>query len=204
MREHDFLLAYVDDLPEVIDLPAIAKSGLKLGVDPLGGASVHYWSRIAERFGLDLTVVNQTVDPRFAFMPLDHDGKIRMDCSSPYAMANLLRIKDRYDVAFGNDTDADRHGIVTPAGLMNPNHYLAVAISYLFAHRPAWHAERGGRQDAGVAARSSIGWWGRWGGGCTRCRSASSGSSRACSTAAWASAARRAPAAASCAATGGP
>ncbi len=140
VREHDFLLAYLDDLPEVIDLPAIAKSGLKLGVDPMGGASVQYWSRIAERFGLDLTVVNQTVDPRFAFMPLDHDGKIRMDCSSPYAMANLLRLKDRYAVAFGNDTDADRHGIVTPAGLMNPNHYLAVAISYLFAHRPAWHA----------------------------------------------------------------
>ncbi|HVV16311.1 MAG TPA: phosphoglucomutase (alpha-D-glucose-1,6-bisphosphate-dependent) [Polyangia bacterium] len=140
VREHDFLLAYLDDLPEVIDLPAIAKSGLKLGVDPMGGASVQYWSRIAERFGLDLTVVNQTVDPRFAFMPLDHDGKIRMDCSSPYAMANLLRLKDRYAVAFGNDTDADRHGIVTPAGLMNPNHYLAVAISYLFTHRPAWHA----------------------------------------------------------------
>ncbi len=140
VREFDFLLAYLDDLPEVIDLPAIAASGLKLGVDPMGGASVHYWSRIAERFGLDLTVVNKTVDPRFAFMPLDHDGKIRMDCSSPHAMANLLRMKDRYAVAFGNDTDADRHGIVTPAGLMNPNHYLAVAIEYLFAHRPAWHA----------------------------------------------------------------
>ncbi|HXJ22951.1 MAG TPA: phosphoglucomutase (alpha-D-glucose-1,6-bisphosphate-dependent) [Polyangia bacterium] len=140
VREHDFMLAYLDDLPEVIDLPAIARSGLKLGVDPMGGASVHYWSRIAERFGLDLTVVNKTVDARFAFMPLDHDGKIRMDCSSPYAMANLLRLKDRYAVAFGNDTDADRHGIVTPTGLMNPNHYLAVAIEYLFSHRPAWHA----------------------------------------------------------------
>jgi phosphoglucomutase len=140
VREYDFLLAYLDDLPEVIDLPAIAASGLKLGVDPMGGASVHYWSRIAERFGLDLTVVNKTVDPRFAFMPLDHDGKIRMDCSSPYAMSNLLRMKDRYAVAFGNDTDADRHGIVTPGGLMNPNHYLAVAIEYLFSHRPAWHA----------------------------------------------------------------
>jgi phosphoglucomutase len=140
VREHDFMLAYLDDLPEVIDLPAIAASGLKLGVDPMGGASVHYWSRIGERFGLDLTVVNKTVDPRFAFMPLDHDGKIRMDCSSPYAMANLLQLKDRYAVAFGNDTDADRHGIVTPAGLMNPNHYLAVAIEYLFSHRPAWHA----------------------------------------------------------------
>ncbi len=201
VREHDFLLAYLDDLPEVIDLPAIAKSGLKLGVDPMGGASVQYWSRIAERFGLDLTVVNQTVDPRFAFMPLDHDGKIRMDCSSPYAMANLLRLKDRYAVAFGNDTDADRHGIVTPAGLMNPNHYLAVAISYLFAHRPglARAARRSARRWC--RARSSTRWSGRWGVGCTRCRSGSSGSSRGCSTAAWDSAAKRAPAAASCATT---
>ena len=106
----------------------------------MGGASVRYWSRIAERFGLDLTVVNTKVDARFAFMPCDHDGKIRMDCSSPYAMANLLGLKDRYAVAFGNDADADRHGIVTPAGLMNPNHYLAVAIRYLFTHRPGWPA----------------------------------------------------------------
>jgi phosphoglucomutase len=139
-RPYDFAKAYVEDLPLVIDLPAIARSGLKLGVDPMGGASVRYWSRIAERHGLDLTVVNATVDPRFAFMPLDHDGKIRMDCSSPYAMANLLKLKDRYAVAFGNDTDADRHGIVTPTGLMNPNHYLAVAINYLFSHRPRWPA----------------------------------------------------------------
>jgi len=106
----------------------------------MGGASVQYWSRIAERFGLQLEVVNKTVDPRFAFMPLDHDGKIRMDCSSPYAMAGLLALKDRFAVAFGNDTDADRHGIVTPSGLMNPNHYLAVAIDYLYAHRDGWPA----------------------------------------------------------------
>jgi phosphoglucomutase len=140
-HRHDFLTAYVDDLPGVVDIDAIKSAGLKLGVDPMGGASVQYWSRIAERFGLDLTVVNTTVDPRFAFMTLDHDGKIRMDCSSPYAMANLLRLKDAYAVAFGNDTDADRHGIVTPsAGLLNPNHYLAVAIRYLFSHRPAWPA----------------------------------------------------------------
>jgi phosphoglucomutase len=139
-HEFDFLEAYVEDLPRVVDVEAIKRARLKLGVDPMGGASVRYWSRIAERFDLDLTVVNTKVDARFAFMPLDHDGKIRMDCSSPYAMANLLAIKDRYAVAFGNDADADRHGIVTPAGLMNPNHYLAVAIQYLFAHRPGWPA----------------------------------------------------------------
>jgi phosphoglucomutase len=139
-HRYDFLSAYVEDLPRVVDLDAIKTSGLKLGADPMGGASVHYWARIAERFGLDLTVVNPAVDPRFAFMPLDHDGKIRMDCSSPHAMANLLRLKDQYAVAFGNDADADRHGIVTPAGLMNPNHYLAVAIRYLFTHRPGWPA----------------------------------------------------------------
>jgi phosphoglucomutase len=139
-HEFDFLEAYVQDLPLVVDVEAIARAGLKLGVDPMGGASVRYWSRIAERFDLDLTVVNTKVDPRFAFMPVDHDGKIRMDCSSPYAMANLLALKERYAVAFGNDADADRHGIVTPAGLMNPNHYLAVAIRYLFTHRPGWPA----------------------------------------------------------------
>jgi phosphoglucomutase len=140
-REHDFLGAYLEDLPGVIDVEAIAKARVKIGADPMGGASVQYWARIAERFRLDLTVVNTTVDPRFAFMPVDHDGKIRMDCSSPYAMANLLELKDRFAVAFGNDTDADRHGIVTPAGLMNPNHYLAVAIQYLFGHRPNWSAK---------------------------------------------------------------
>lgn len=139
-HEYDYLEAYVQELPKVIDVDAIKRAGLKLGADPMGGASVRYWSRIAERFGLDLTVVNTKVDARFAFMPLDHDGKIRMDCSSPYAMANLLNLKDRYAVAFGNDADSDRHGIVTPAGLMNPNHYLAVAIRYLFSNRPNWPA----------------------------------------------------------------
>ncbi len=140
-RVHDFLTPYVDDLPKVVDVEAIARAGTKIGADPMGGASVQYWTRIAERFGLDLEVVNQTVDPRFAFMPVDHDGKIRMDCSSPYAMANLLSLRERFAVAFGNDTDADRHGVVTPgAGLLNPNHYLAVAIDYLYQHRPDWPA----------------------------------------------------------------
>src|SRR4029079_16186314 len=140
-REYDFVSAYVEELPKVLHLDAIALSGLKLGVDPMGGASVGYWARIAERFRLDLTVVNPKVDPRFAFMTLDHDGKILMDCSSPYAMAGLLAMKDRYALAFGNDTDADRHGVVTPgAGLMNPNHYLAVAFRYLATHRPGWPA----------------------------------------------------------------
>src|SRR5262245_37582655 len=140
-RIHDFLTPYVEDLPKVIDIDAIARARVKLGADPMGGASVQYWTRIAERFRLDLEVVNRTVDPRFAFMTLDHDGKIRMDCSSPYAMAGLLGLRDRFAVAFGNDADADRHGIVTPrAGLLNPNHYLAVAVRYLFANRPAWAA----------------------------------------------------------------
>jgi phosphoglucomutase len=139
-HEFDFLETYVEELPRVVDVEAVKRARVKLGVDPMGGASVRYWSRIAERFDLDLTVVNDKVDPRFAFMTLDHDGKIRMDCSSPYAMANLLALKDRFAVAFGNDADADRHGIVTPAGLMNPNHYLAVAIRYLFTNRPGWPA----------------------------------------------------------------
>jgi phosphoglucomutase len=139
-KEYDYLGAYLGDLPRVLDMPAIKAAKLKLGVDPMGGASVRYWSRIADHFGLDLTVVNTKVDGRFAFMPLDHDGKIRMDCSSPYAMANLLGLKDRFAVAFGNDADSDRHGIVTPSGLMNPNHYLAVAIRYLYTNRPGWPA----------------------------------------------------------------
>ncbi|HWA76488.1 MAG TPA: phosphoglucomutase (alpha-D-glucose-1,6-bisphosphate-dependent) [Polyangiaceae bacterium] len=135
----DLVQPYVEDLGNVIDFEVMQGKKLHLGVDPLGGASVSYWQRIAERWGLDLTVVNPTVDPRFAFMTLDHDGKIRMDCSSAFAMAKLVGLKDSYDVAFGNDPDADRHGIVTPtAGLMNPNHYLAVAIEYLFSHRPNW------------------------------------------------------------------
>jgi len=138
---YDFLDAYVGDLPAVIDLDAIRSAGLRIGADPLGGASVAYWGAIAERHGLDLTVVNPNVDPTFGFMTLDWDGKIRMDCSSPYAMASLIQQKDRFQLATGNDADADRHGIVTPdAGLMNPNHYLAVAINYLFAARTDWPA----------------------------------------------------------------
>ena len=126
----------------MLDFDVIRSAGLNLAVDPLGGAGVGYWIPIQERYGIDLTIVNDRVDPQFAFMPLDHDGKIRMDCSSPYAMANLVQLKDKYDVAFGNDPDADRHGIVTrSAGLLNPNHYLAVAIRYLFTHRPRWSSQ---------------------------------------------------------------
>ena len=136
----DFVGQYVGDLGSVLDLAVVAGSGLRLGVDPLGGAGVGYWSHIADRYGLDLTVVNTTVDPAFAFMPPDWDGKIRMDCSSPHAMAGLIGLKDRFDLAFGNDPDADRHGIVTPAGLMNPNHYLSAAIDYLLGARPGWSA----------------------------------------------------------------
>jgi len=136
---HDFVAPYVNDLEQVIEMEAIAASGLRLGVDPLGGSSIGFWEPLALRYGLKLEVVNPTVDPTFGFMTLDRDGKIRMDCSSPYAMASLIRLKDRYDLAFGNDPDSDRHGIVTPStGLMNPNHYLAVAIWYLFQHRPRW------------------------------------------------------------------
>ncbi len=138
-HEHDFVMPYVKDLSSVIDMEAIRGSQLNLGVDPLGGASVNYWEPMDAVYHLDITVVNSAIDPTFRFMPLDHDGQIRMDCSSPYAMANLVALKDRFRVAFGNDPDADRHGIVTPsAGLMNPNHYLAVAIRYLLTHRPEW------------------------------------------------------------------
>lgn len=135
----DFIAPYVAALDAVIDFAAIQAADVSIGVDPMGGAGLPYWLPIAERYQLDLTIVNDRVEPDFRFMPLDHDGKIRMDCSSPYAMANLLKIKDQFDVAFGNDTDADRHGIVTPdGGLLNPNHFLAVAIDYLFRHRPQW------------------------------------------------------------------
>ncbi|MBO0811520.1 MAG: alpha-D-glucose phosphate-specific phosphoglucomutase [Microlunatus sp.] len=145
VTRYDYLGSYIDDLALALDLDAIRTAGVRIGADPLGGASVEYWGRIAETYGLDLTVVNPTVDPRWAFMTLDTDGKIRMDCSSPNAMATLIKNKDAYDIATGNDADSDRHGIVTPdAGLMNPNHYLAVAIGYLYAHRSGW------RDDAAV------------------------------------------------------
>ena len=141
-HRHDFVTAYVNDLNQVVDLEIIRDAKLNLGVDPLGGAGVAYWARIGERYGLQLTVVNEAVDPTFRFMTLDWDGRIRMDCSSPYAMASLISMKDRFDVAFACDTDHDRHGIVTRgAGLLNPNHFLAVAISYLFRHRPGWRGE---------------------------------------------------------------
>ena len=138
----DYVTPYVNDLAAVVDLAAVAAAGLKIGVDPMGGAAVAYWEPIAERYGLDITVVNPSVDPTFSFMTLDKDGKIRMDCSSPYAMASLIGLKDQFDIAFGNDPDVDRHGIVTPsAGLLNPNHFLAVAISYLFQNRPGWRTD---------------------------------------------------------------
>ncbi|BBN60595.1 phosphoglucomutase (alpha-D-glucose-1,6-bisphosphate-dependent) [Hydrogenovibrio marinus] len=135
----DLIMPYVKDLDKVVNMQAIKDAGLKLGIDPLGGAAIHYWQPIADYYGLNLDIVNHKVDPTFSFMTVDKDGKIRMDCSSPYAMASLIQLKDNYDIAFGNDPDVDRHGIVTPsAGLMNPNHYLAVAIQYLCTHRPNW------------------------------------------------------------------
>src|SRR6185437_6934845 len=140
-HHHDYIDAYVGDLNKVIDMDVVKSSGLKLGVDPLGGSGVAYWQPIAEQYGLNIENVNPTVDPTFRFMPLDWDGKIRMDCSSPYAMANLIALKDRFDVAFGNDADTDRHGVVTRSGLMNPNHYLAVSIAYLFATRAGWKSD---------------------------------------------------------------
>jgi phosphoglucomutase len=140
-HQEDFILPYVKDLANVIDMDALRAAKLRLGVDPLGGAAVAYWAPIAELYGLDITVVNKAIDPTFSFMTVDHDGKIRMDCSSPYAMAGLVGLKHQFQVAFANDPDADRHGIVTPsAGLLNPNHFLAVAIGYLLTHRPQWPA----------------------------------------------------------------
>jgi phosphoglucomutase len=140
-RKYDYIAPYVTALENVLDMEAIATAGIKIGVDPLGGSGVEYWEPIADRYGLDMEVVNHNVDPTFSFMTVDKDGKIRMDCSSPYAMAGLIQLKDRFDIAFGNDPDFDRHGIVTRSGgLMNPNHYLAVAIWYLFQNRPGWPA----------------------------------------------------------------
>jgi phosphoglucomutase len=139
VQYRDYVQPYIEDLESAIDMKAIAASGVKIGVDPMGGAGIAFWEPIAEKYGLNLEIVNPRVDPTFAFMPLDWDGKIRMDCSSAYAMSNLVNLKDRFDIAFGNDTDYDRHGIVTPSvGLMNPNHFLATAIWYLFQKRPMW------------------------------------------------------------------
>ena len=145
VHRHDYITPYVADLGHVVDMEAIRAAGVKIGIDPLGGAAVRYWQPIIERYRLDATIISDTVDPTFRFMTVDWDGKIRMDCSSPYAMARLIGMRDNFDVAFANDTDADRHGIVTrSSGLMNPNHYLAAAIAYLFEHRPQW------RQDSAV------------------------------------------------------
>ncbi|CRX40262.1 phosphoglucomutase (alpha-D-glucose-1,6-bisphosphate-dependent) [Yersinia enterocolitica] len=141
LREQDLIQPYVEGLSDIVDIPAIQKAGLKLGVDPLGGSGIAYWQRIAEHYKLDLTLVNDSIDQTFRFMHLDHDGVIRMDCSSECAMAGLLALRDKFDLAFATDPDYDRHGIVTPAGLMNPNHYLAVSINYLFQHRPQWGAD---------------------------------------------------------------
>jgi phosphoglucomutase len=141
VQRYDYMGTYVDDLPNIVDIAAIREAGVRIGADPLGGASVDYWAEIAQRHRLELTVVNPLVDATWRFMTLDHDGKIRMDCSSPDAMASLIANRDRYQIATGNDADSDRHGIVTPdAGLMNPNHYLAAAIDYLYTHRPSWPA----------------------------------------------------------------
>ncbi|AQQ01383.1 phosphoglucomutase, alpha-D-glucose phosphate-specific [Pseudoalteromonas aliena] len=135
IRYEDLMTPYIDDLANIVNLKAISDAGIKIGIDPLGGSGIHFWPVIAKKYNLDLTVVNDVVDPRFAFMPLDKDGKIRMDCSSPYSMANLIALKDDFDISIGNDPDYDRHGIVTPDGLMNPNHFLAVAIDYLLKYR---------------------------------------------------------------------
>ncbi len=141
-HEYDYITPYVEDLKNIIDMDAIAAAGLKIGVDPMGGAGIAYWAPIAEMYGLDIEVVNPKVDPTFSFMTVDRDGKIRMDCSSPYAMASLIHLKDKFDIAFGNDPDYDRHGIVTrKSGLLNPNHYLAVAVSYLFQNREGWRSD---------------------------------------------------------------
>lgn len=144
VQEHDYVTSYTEELSTVVDMKAIADAGVRIGVDPMGGAGIGYWEPIAERYGLNLELVNPRIDPTFSFMPLDRDGKIRMDCSSPWAMAGLIELRDRFDIAFGNDPDADRHGIVTPsAGLLNPNNYLAVAVDYLYRNRSGWDAGAG-------------------------------------------------------------
>jgi len=144
IQEYDFTTPYVADLKNILDMDAIRGARLRIGADPLGGSNISLWKPLADTYGLNIDVVNKAVDPTFGFMPLDHDGKIRMDCSSPHAMANLVKLKDHYDIAFGNDADSDRHGIVTPtAGLMNPNHFLSVAIWYLFQNRPGWKSHTG-------------------------------------------------------------
>ena len=149
--QYDFITPYVNDLENVLFMDAIRASRVRIGIDPLGGAAVAYWQHVAERYDLNITVVNKNVDPTFSFMTVDWDGKIRMDCSSPYAMAGLVELKDKFDIAFGNDPDSDRHGIVTPSvGLLNPNHYLAVAITVPPAKSPALVNLRGRRQDAGL------------------------------------------------------
>ncbi len=141
-QRHDYVTPYVRDLENVLDMRAIASAGIRIGADPMGGAALAFWEPIAEMYGLELTLVNRSVDARFAFMPVDKDGKIRMDCSSPYAMSGLIGLREQFDIAFGNDPDADRHGIVTRgAGLLNPNHYLAVAVNYLFRNRPGWRSD---------------------------------------------------------------
>jgi phosphoglucomutase len=201
-HRHDFLRHYVDNLDHAIDMEAVRVSGLRLGVDPLGGAGVHYWPAIAERWRLDLTVLSEVVDPQFGFMTLDWDGQIRMDPSSRFAMQRLIATKDRFDIGFACDTDHDRHGIVTPsAGLLAPNQYLSVAVDYLFRHRPQWGAHAAVGKTVvttelieRVAARLKR--------AASTCPWASSGSRRVCCTAAWGLAAKRAPARPFCAATG--
>ena len=181
---HDYITPYVDDLASVVDMEAIRGAGVRIGVDPLGGAGVHYWEPIVARYGIAVTVVNDAVDPTFRFMTVDWDGRIRTDCSSPYAMVPLVALRDRFDVAFANDADHDRHGIVTPtAGLMDPNHYLAVAISYLFTHRPQWSTEAAvGKTvvSSGIIDRVTTG---SWDAVFLKSRSGSNGSSTACCTA---------------------
>lgn len=198
VEQYDYLDIYIDDLPNVLNLDAIRGAGISIGADPLGGASVHYWGEIGERHDLDLTVVNPAVDATFRFMTLDTDGQIRMDCSSPNAMASLIAAKNAYDISTGNDADADRHGIVTPdGGLMNPNHYLAVAIDYLIANRIGWDAlsKVGKTVVTSSMVDRVVSVLGR---GLYEGRLDSNGSYQVCSTAVWRSAVRRAPVRRSC------